>query len=72
MSGTAVETGDPTNVFDVTLGILNALTGGAVEPREPTPTAPPPAPVGFQIGGLGIGTLALLAIGAIVLIKLVK
>lgn len=72
MSGTAVDTGDPTNVFDVTLGIINALSGGAVEPREPTPTAPPPEPVGLQIAGLSVGMLALLAIGVIVIVKLVK
>lgn len=83
MSGTAFETGDAAtgtgtlatiaNIFDgLNLIFGTAPTADPVQPIEPAPVSNPDRESTFQLAGLGVGTLALLAIGIIVAVKLLK
>lgn len=69
MAGTATELGQQV-LAGVLTPILSAL-GGGTPAREPTPTAPSIARPAL-VFGLPIATVALLAIGGLVLFKLVK
>ncbi len=83
MSGTAVEIGDAATETS-SLEYVSNILGGLNTLFGKTPTADPvqaiaPAPVSnpdrdsvFALTGLSIGTLALIAIGIIVAVKLVK
>ena len=83
MSGTAAAIGDPAtreSNLQYTEGILTVLLGAfgvtpkadPVQPVAPAPVSNPDRDSVFALTGLSIGTLALLALGIIVAVKVLK
>ncbi len=84
MAGTAVDTGDQTvggtsnlEYISTILGDLNILLGKApstdpVDPITAAPVSNPDRESTFQLAGFGAGTLALIGVGVLVTIALLK